>query len=688
MTAAPVRVPVRRATTARRDIPALDGIRAVAVLLVVAAHGGVPGLGGGFIGVDVFFVLSGFLITSLLLDEYRNTYRIDLKAFWVRRARRLLPAMLVMTLAVVAARDLFPPDAVAGVRNDAVAALFWIANWGFVFQKVDYFTQGGTPSPLQHTWSLGVEEQYYLIWPLLLVGVALLLRRRSAGTVRWAVVGIAAAGVVASAAEAILLVGDSTQDVNRVYFGTDTRVQALLVGAAAAALLVRDWSALTMSGTLIRTRRLRWVAWLLPVVGLALLAAAAHVASGSADDFRRGLLIVVAVGAVLVVAPVALDQDGYVAKALAWRPLVALGAVSYGVYLWHWPIFLILNGERTGWTGWSLLALRCAVTLSVAIASWWLIEQPVRRWRPAHVPMLRLAAATVATAAVVTMGVLPVPQPTERTGPDVMSAALKEDVGAEVPVAVGNTQVRDPNTKVVGVFGDSVAWTLMRYLPSTPGLRFNDYTTIGCGIARGGPYRSSGETLNQKPECDTWPERWTQRVTHDRPDVVLLMIGRWETVDRMWQGHWTHIGDPDFTKYLQGELQRALDILGSTGARVVVTTAPYNRRGERSDGSLYPEDQPARVEEWNKILRTAVGNRPNFEVLDFNAKLDPGGVYTARIDGIRMRSDGVHPTAEAVKWLAPWLADALRTPPPPSAAPPPPPSPSPRNGIPGRKTSG
>ncbi|WP_018601905.1 acyltransferase family protein [Mycobacterium sp. 155] len=671
VTAAPVRVAVRRAATPRRGIPALDGIRAVAVLLVVAAHGGVPGLGGGFIGVDVFFVLSGFLITSLLLDEHRNTYRIDLKAFWVRRARRLLPAMLVMTLAVVAARDLFPPESVADVRNDAVSAFFWIANWGFVLQKADYFTQGGAPSPLQHTWSLGVEEQYYVIWPVLLVGAALLLRRRSARTVRWAVFGLAAAGVAASAAEAILLVGDSTQDVNRVYFGTDTRVQALLVGAAAAALLVRDWSALTMSGTLIRTRRLRWVAWLLPVVGLAMLAVAAHLATGSADDFRHGLLTVVAVAAVLVVAPVALDQDGYVAKALAWRPLVALGAISYGVYLWHWPVFLILDGERTGWTSWSLLTLRCAVTLAAAIVSWWLIEQPVRRWRPTHVPMLRLAAATVATAAAVTMGVLPVTQPSERTGPDVMSAALKEDVGAEVPVPVGGVPVRDPGTKVVGVFGDSVAWTLMRYLPTTPGLRFSDYTTIGCGVVRGGPYRSSGETLNQKPECDTWPERWTQRVTHDRPDIVLLMIGRWETVDRMWQGHWTHIGDPDFDKYLQGELQRALDILGSTGARVVVTTALYNRRGERADGSLYPEDQPARVQEWNKILRAVVGKHPNFEVLDFNAKLNPGGAYTARVDGIRMRSDGVHPTAEAVKWLAPWLADSLRNLPPP----PPPPAP-------------
>ena len=153
------------------------------------------------------------------------------------------------------------------------------------------------------------------------------------------------------------------------------------------------------------------------------------------------------------------------------------------------------------------------------------------------------------------------------------------------------------------------------------------------------------------------------------------MIGRWEIVDRMRDGEWTHIGDDDYDTYLKGELARALDILGSTGARVVVTTAPYTRRAERADGSLYPEDGPARVEAWNELLRAVAGQRPNVSVLDFNAKLNPNDRYTARIDGIRMRSDGVHPTAEAVQWLAPWLVDSLKLPCPGLG---------PRNCIPGR----
>lgn len=660
-----------RASPRRRrgnGIPALDGIRAVAVALVLADHGGIPGVPGGFIGVDVFFVLSGFLITSLLLDELGRTGGLDLPGFWVRRARRLLPALIVMVLAVVVLRELFPSDAVAAVRDDAVGAFFWVANWVFIFRDTDYFTQGDPPSPLQHTWSLAVEEQYYVLWPLVLLAVAVALalatRRRAAKprlrTVRMVVFGLALAGAAASAVESCLMVAtESTGSLNRVYFGTDTRVQALLVGAAAAALLVADWPALARYGSQIRTRWGRVMAQVLPVIGLTMLAVVAHFATGSAPEFRRGLLIVVALAAVFIVAPVALEQRGLVARVLAFPPLVWLGVISYGVYLWHWPIFLALNGERTGLTGLPLFAIRAVATVAVAAISWWLIEQPIKRWRPAHVPQLRLAVATLATAAVATTVVVPIgirqgEEPS--VGPDVLAAA----VHPEVPVEVGGTARVAPGTRTVAVFGDSMAWTMMRYLPPTPGFKFIDFTTIGCGIARGGPYRSTGETLTQKPECETWPARWAQRISHAKPDVALLIIGRWETVDRVNEGHWTHVGEPGFDGYIAGELRRALDILGSTGARVVVTTTPYNRRGEQPDGSLYPEDEPDRIDAWNALLRRVVGTRRNATVLDLNEKLCPDGYYTNRVDGIKMRMDGLHPTPEAVRWLTPWLQDALR----------------------------
>lgn len=643
----------------RPGIPALDGLRAVAVALVLVSHGGIPGVSGGFIGVDIFFVLSGFLITSLLLDELGRTGRVGLVDFWIRRARRLLPALLVMVLAVAVGRAFFPPDAITGLRDDAVSAFLWVSNWRLVAHQTDYFSQGDTPSPVQHTWSLGVEEQYYVAWPLLLVAVVVLFaavaRRRenpaTMGAVRWGVFGLAAAGAAVSAAAAVLLAPGAP--LSRVYFGTDTRAQALLVGAAAAALVVRDWPALAAGWPVIRSRWAKWLARCAPIVGLAALAAAAHYATGSAAQFREGLLAAVAAAAAAVVAAVALDQNGVSARLLALRPLVWLGAISYGVYLWHWPLFLAINGERTGWTGLPLFGARCAATLAFATASWWLVERPVRRWRPVRVPMLRLAAATVATAVGATVLVVPVGAPPQGVS---TAALMTSPIETPRPVAA----LSGPRPHTVSVFGDSVAWTLMRYLPPTPGIAFIDHTTIGCGVVRGGPYRYQGQTLDQKPECDAWPDRWAERINYDRPDVVLLIIGRWETIDRVNGGHWTHIGDPAFDQYLTGELRRALDILDSTGARLVVTTEPYNRRGEKPDGSLYPEDDPDRVDAWNELLSRVIGRRRNITVLDLNDKLCPDGYYTAKVDGIPMRSDGVHPTPQAVKWLTPWLVDAVR----------------------------
>jgi peptidoglycan/LPS O-acetylase OafA/YrhL len=180
----------------------------------------------------------------------------------------------LMVLAVAVGRKFFSPEAVGGLRDDAVAAFFWVANWMFVADRCDYVTQGAPPSPLQHAWSLGVEEQYYIVWPLLLVAVAVLLAARARRRRGWATLGgvhftvflLAVLGALASAAAAILLASNATRD--RVYFGTDTRAQALLVGAAASALLVGDWSALNRGWSLIRSRWGTWIARVLPVIGL------------------------------------------------------------------------------------------------------------------------------------------------------------------------------------------------------------------------------------------------------------------------------------------------------------------------------------------------------------------------------------------------------------------------------------
>jgi hypothetical protein len=210
------------------------------------------------------------------------------------------------------------------------------------------------------------------------------------------------------------------------------------------------------------------------------------------------------------------------------------------------------------------------------------------------------------------------------------------------------------------VFGDSIGWTLMHFLPATPGFQFIDHTVIGCSLVRGGPYRYLGQTLDQKNECESWPRRWTSQIAIDQPDAVLLIVGRWETVDRVNEGKWTHIGDPAFDSYITGELRRAVDILSFSGAPVTVTNLPYSRRGERPDGSLYPEDDPHRVDEWNTLLGKTIKTRPDVRMLDLKKKLCPQGVYTAKVDGLQVRSDGVHLTEDGVQWLTPWLEQSLR----------------------------
>jgi peptidoglycan/LPS O-acetylase OafA/YrhL len=201
-------------------IPGLDGIRALAVLAVLGFHGGVPGMAGGNIGVDVFFVLSGFLITSLLLEEWERAHTVSLRAFYERRARRLLPALFVfMGLIAVYAAYFAEPDTLSSLRGDALSTLGYVANWRFILSDQGYFVHFGPPSPLLHTWSLAVEEQFYLVWP----AVALLTLRR------WGRRGVGVAAAAGAAASAIVTVAmaDAGAGTNRLYYGTDTRAQEI-----------------------------------------------------------------------------------------------------------------------------------------------------------------------------------------------------------------------------------------------------------------------------------------------------------------------------------------------------------------------------------------------------------------------------------------------------------------------------
>ncbi|WP_203935997.1 acyltransferase family protein, partial [Planosporangium mesophilum] len=343
--------------------PALDGVRALAVTAVLVFHARPGWLPGGFLGVDAFFVLSGFLITGLLLAEAHDTATIRLAAFWARRARRLLPALLTVLITVaVTARYVLPAHNPASLRLDALATLGYAANWRMIFHGGDYFARTAPPSPLQHTWSLGIEEQFYLLWPLLVV---LALRRTPTRSARTTLLTLCVAGTAAAALLTAALY--HPDDPARVYYGTDTRAGALLTGCALAILLT--------GRTVTRTRPLTIAAGCATIA----LAAALILAHGQSPWLYHGGLTAIALTVAVVLAHLTTTPHSPAARLLSTRPLAWLGQISYGLYLWHWPLFAALNTDHTGLTATPLFTLRIAATITIAAASYHLVEQPIRQ---------------------------------------------------------------------------------------------------------------------------------------------------------------------------------------------------------------------------------------------------------------------------------------------------------------------
>jgi peptidoglycan/LPS O-acetylase OafA/YrhL len=400
--------------TTKTRAPGLDGVRALAVLAVIGFHEGASELPGGFLGVDLFFVLSGFLITDLLVSRYVETGRLDVAGFWVRRARRLLPALAVMLVVVVAAATIIEPAQGASLRLALLAAATYTSNWYQILHHVSYFAgagQLGAPPPLDHLWSLAIEEQFYLIWPVLLWLVVVRLPTRRAR------VAVALTGAAASAL-AMTLQYTPGGDPSAVYYGTDTHASALLIGAALAlAFPLRT----LVSAPPALARRMEAAG----IAGLAVLAwSAGHFSGGNPAVYPVGLVLA-ALGAAGLVAAAA--GQGVIAAMTSWRPLRWLGVRSYGIYLWHWPVIALgaaLAGKGLTGTGagspWLWLA-EIGVTVALAAASWRYVETPimrdglrvtVRRWaglvaessrRPAGTPGRARPAGTGGRAVPVTV---------------------------------------------------------------------------------------------------------------------------------------------------------------------------------------------------------------------------------------------------------------------------------------------
>ena len=370
-------------------VAALDGVRAVAVAAVLLYHSGVAWVPGGFLGVDLFFVLSGFLITSLLLAEFGVAERIDLGAFWLRRARRLLPAaFLVIAVSLVAAAVLVPDDA-ARTRDDALASLVYLNNWGQILADHSYFATFQRPSLLQHLWSLSVEEQFYLLWPLALGACLTRLGRR------WTVRLTLAVAVLSTLAMAFLYTPG--EDASRAYFGTDTHASGLLVGALLAfAWPLGRFRATPRPGAAVLID-------LGALVGLVAVVGAMVEWHDYDSVVYRGGLLAFAIAAAGLLAGVS-HPASRVGAALGVLPLRWIGQRSYGIYLWHWPVMVLTRpGIDVAVSRWLLVPLQIAVSVALAAASYRWVEQPVRTgsarralkaWLDRRPPRRRLAIAT------------------------------------------------------------------------------------------------------------------------------------------------------------------------------------------------------------------------------------------------------------------------------------------------------
>ncbi|MGH3153836.1 MAG: acyltransferase family protein [Streptosporangiaceae bacterium] len=360
-------------TKTRTRAPGLDGVRALAVLAVMGFHEGASELSGGFLGVDIFFVLSGFLITDLLATQYDLLGRVDLKGFWTRRARRLLPPLAVMLVIVTAAATVIEPAQERSLRLALLAAATYTSNWYQIFHHVSYFEALGPMPPLDHLWSLAIEEQFYLIWPLILWFVVLRLKNRRAR------VTVTVAGAAISAL-AMALQYTPGGDPSAVYYGTDTHASALLIGAA---LALACPLARLESTPAEQSRQLDAMG----IAGLAFLAWALGHFSGSDPAVYPFGLILAALAAAGLVAAAA--SNGVIAAMTGLAPLRWVGIRSYAIYLWHWPVIALGAALVGGPTTPGLWVIEAGVTIALAAASWQFIETPImqngfratlRRW--------------------------------------------------------------------------------------------------------------------------------------------------------------------------------------------------------------------------------------------------------------------------------------------------------------------
>jgi peptidoglycan/LPS O-acetylase OafA/YrhL len=629
-----------------RHQPALDGLRGLAAAAVLLFHGG--HLQGGFLGVDAFFVLSGFLITSLLLVEAGDRGRISLRAFWARRARRLLPALACVLGAVALyAWLLAQPDELATIRGDAFATIGYFANWRAVFTSRDYWSLFRSPSPLDHTWSLAIEEQFYLAWPVVVALLAIGARgRRAARRVLVASVTLAVGSLAWT-----LVIFDPTNP-SRVYFGTDTRVASILVGAALAA-----W--LRLRGP-VRSRPARATLEVTAFGALLLLALAWSRFNGSSTALYRGGLFVCALGTALLIAAAVHPRSGPVQRMLSFRPLCALGLISYGVYLWHWPIYVVLDASRVHVGGWPLLAIRVAVTLVVAVVSYRVVEQPIRHGARPRRPAVRVSVAFATAVALVVALVA------STAGAPAVHVVVADQIPPPEPIVAAPVHRSGPGVYKVGIVQDNVPRRVLvvgnsmalyaadegfKRIQTSPPLDVLNLGSIGCRLLPEETrtrYPHGGMFDGQARVCR---DNWALAVSRFRPDVVVMLVSEPTDAEHEIDGHWTAPCEPEYDTVFEREMRDQLRLLSAGGAHVLLTTTAY-------------VGLPYKTPQWyahndcqNTMLRQIAAGDPKVVMADLFKWMCPrlDTDCDAHVGDVVLRPDGVHFRDASARVLAAWV---------------------------------
>jgi peptidoglycan/LPS O-acetylase OafA/YrhL len=635
--------------------PGLDGVRALAVVAVMVYHLGTTGLTigsggrlpapGGFLGVDVFFVLSGFLITSLLLGEVAGTGRISIRDFYIRRARRLMPALYTLLVVVSVVAAFAFPAYTANLGGDLVAALTYVTNWWLIAGKTSYFGAGVHPPLLTHLWSLAVEEQFYLLWPLALIWLS---RRKRRSTV----IGFTSVAIVASTVLAAVLY-NPFGDPSRVYFGTDTRLATPMLGALLA-VLVRPWR----KQFDVQTRAQRISLDVAGTVAAALLGVALFTLNDQSELlYRGGFLAIAIVAAVLVLA--ASRNDSMVGRALGVPPLRWLGQRSYAIYLWHWPIFAVTQpGVNVSLNPVADTVLRIGSTLVIAELSYRLVERPMRsgalgraikQWRTSAGRQRRYGSTVIAGIVLVLIGGVGIvstqlssasastgapvgPGPDTQLGALAMPSAAPISTASPAPSASASptpSSSARPSEKPkptpsltkastvpsVAIFGDSQGMTLLINKPANTGkyIAFTDDTIEGCGILLGKIASSDGERRDLNADCHNWLSTWKSRAKRDKPDIGMIMIGAWEVFNIQVTGgatltFGTSAWDANFTTALDS----GISAIHSSGAQVALALLPCYRPIHASAGYWPERGDDTRTRHVNTLLTAAAKAHPTY----------------------------------------------------------------------------